>query len=221
VLIALAEGREPRVLGTVEADAFWQESEANGDQPFLRFTATLPEGDLTFPSGEGAPVARPATPTSGGPGGTDGGGTSSDGGNGTLIAVVVVGAAALAGALLLGRRRQIGRPAGAPPGPGAASGSAGRPSTGPGGALPTAAGRPVAPAPLAATSTVAFAPTHVVPLSGLDGYRVPDPATGPTGRLAAGTPVAVTGTSGAWARVLCENGWTAWVDGRLLEVIRR
>jgi hypothetical protein len=219
VLIALADGHEPRVLGTIEADAFWQRSDAAEDQPFLSFTATLPDGDFTFPSGEGAtPAARPSTPTSAGAA-TTGGGSGSDGGNGLLVAVVIAGVVALGGALLLGRRRQIGRPAGAPPGPGGARGPAGRPSTSPAGPPRMDGPIPTAPAPPGAPTTLAFAPTHVVPLPGLDGYRGPDAATGVQGRLPAGTPVTVIEARGSWARVLCSNGWTAWVDGRPLEVI--
>jgi hypothetical protein len=60
-----------------------------------------------------------------------------------------------------------------------------------------------------------FRPTHVTPLDGLPTWLGPDPAE-PSAWLDALLPVQVTDTQGDWARVLCSNGWSAWVDGRLL-----
>ncbi len=60
-----------------------------------------------------------------------------------------------------------------------------------------------------------FRPTHVVPGDGLPTWAGPDPSH-PTARLDPLLPVQVAENSGDWARVLCSNGWTAWVDGRLL-----
>ncbi|MFC9394530.1 MULTISPECIES: hypothetical protein [unclassified Streptomyces] len=60
-----------------------------------------------------------------------------------------------------------------------------------------------------------FRPTHVVPRSGLSAWEAPDPGL-PTAPLDAFLPVCLVERSGDWGRVLCSNGWTAWVDARLL-----
>ncbi|GGU94843.1 hypothetical protein GCM10010275_35680 [Streptomyces litmocidini] len=60
-----------------------------------------------------------------------------------------------------------------------------------------------------------FRPTHVVPRSGLSAWEAPDP-TLPTTPLDAFLPVRLVERAGDWGRVLCSNGWTAWVDARLL-----
>ena len=56
----------------------------------------------------------------------------------------------------------------------------------------------------------------LVPAEGLSAWVSPDPAQPPISQLAPGTPVRVTERSGAWAQVQCSNGWSGWVDGRLL-----
>ncbi|MEE1816222.1 hypothetical protein PUR59_14525 [Streptomyces sp. SP18ES09] len=60
-----------------------------------------------------------------------------------------------------------------------------------------------------------FRPTHVVPRSGLSAWEAPDPGL-PTTALDAFLPVRLEERTGDWGRVLCSNGWTAWVDARLL-----
>ncbi|MGF1430620.1 hypothetical protein [Kitasatospora sp. LaBMicrA B282] len=60
-----------------------------------------------------------------------------------------------------------------------------------------------------------FEPTHVVPPGGLPSWAAPDPAR-PAARLDPLLPVRLTETRGDWARVVCANGWTTWLDGRLL-----
>ncbi|MFE0733687.1 hypothetical protein [Streptomyces sp. NPDC058855] len=60
-----------------------------------------------------------------------------------------------------------------------------------------------------------FRPTHVVPRDGLAAWEAPDPAL-PTVPLDAFLPVELVERSGDWGRVVCSNGWTAWVDARLL-----
>lgn len=60
-------------------------------------------------------------------------------------------------------------------------------------------------------STVA---NYVVPPSGLDARSAPDPSAPVAARLDPGLPVAVTERQGDWARIVCTNGWVAWVDGR-------
>ncbi|WP_371494333.1 hypothetical protein OG871_04390 [Kitasatospora sp. NBC_00374] len=64
-------------------------------------------------------------------------------------------------------------------------------------------------------SPTEFSPTHVAPADGLQTWAEPDPAR-PTVRLDPLLPVRLVGTEGNWARIVCANGWSAWVDGRLL-----
>ncbi|MFJ7068231.1 hypothetical protein [Streptomyces sp. NPDC101115] len=60
-----------------------------------------------------------------------------------------------------------------------------------------------------------FRPTHVVPRDGLPAWEAPDP-TLPTASLDAFLPVQLLERVGDWGQVLCSNGWSAWVDARLL-----
>jgi hypothetical protein len=61
-----------------------------------------------------------------------------------------------------------------------------------------------------------FSPTHIVPPTGMLAWYVPNPAQPPIAQLAPGVPLVVVEQLGAWARVVGSNGWTGWVDGRLL-----
>lgn len=63
-----------------------------------------------------------------------------------------------------------------------------------------------------------FRPTHVVPQEGLPAWEAPDPSR-PTTPLDAFLPVRLLSRSGEWGEVLCANGWSAWVDGRLLVAV--
>ncbi|MFJ9904636.1 hypothetical protein ACIRVK_17365 [Streptomyces sp. NPDC101152] len=63
-----------------------------------------------------------------------------------------------------------------------------------------------------------FGPTHVVPRCGMPAWEAPDPAR-PTVPLDPLLPVQLVERRGEWARVLCANGWSAWVDGRLLVAV--
>lgn len=65
-------------------------------------------------------------------------------------------------------------------------------------------------------SLAAFAPTHTVPNGGLEAWAEPEPSLASTAELDPGLQVRVLERNGAWARILCSNGWTAWVDGRSL-----
>jgi hypothetical protein len=58
--------------------------------------------------------------------------------------------------------------------------------------------------------------THVAPPGGLATWSAPDPSSPPSQPIAEGVPVQVIERQGDWAQVQCDNGWTAWVDGRLL-----
>ncbi|MFE3559292.1 hypothetical protein ACFXKW_31200 [Streptomyces sp. NPDC059193] len=60
-----------------------------------------------------------------------------------------------------------------------------------------------------------FRPTHVVPQEGLPAWETPD-VSYPTVPLDAFLPVQLLSRRGDWGEVLCANGWSAWVDGRLL-----
>lgn len=60
-----------------------------------------------------------------------------------------------------------------------------------------------------------FRPTHVVPRDGLPAWETPDPGL-PTASLDAFLPVRLLDRAGDWGRILCSNGWSAWVDARLL-----
>lgn len=63
-----------------------------------------------------------------------------------------------------------------------------------------------------------FRPTHVVPPEGLPAWEAPD-ASRPTVPLDALLPVQVVERLGDWGRIVCANGWSAWVDGRLLVAV--
>jgi hypothetical protein len=62
----------------------------------------------------------------------------------------------------------------------------------------------------------AFVPTHRVPPSGLDSWPRPDPLVAVGPHIDGGLEVQVVDRLGDWAKVAFNNGWTAWVDGRLL-----
>ncbi len=85
--------------------------------------------------------------------------------------------------------------------------------TAPGWAVPAQA-VPAQAVPAAAAP--AWAPTHVVPAGGLPAWDAPDPARQPVAMLSARVELIVVGRAGAWANVRGVNGWTGWVDGRLL-----
>ncbi|MPY56268.1 hypothetical protein [Streptomyces spongiae] len=65
-----------------------------------------------------------------------------------------------------------------------------------------------------------FHPTHVVPQDGLPAWETPDPSR-PTVPLDALLPVQLVERHGDWGHVVCANGWSAWVDGRLLVAVPR
>ncbi|MEU3726413.1 hypothetical protein [Streptomyces sp. NPDC031705] len=65
-----------------------------------------------------------------------------------------------------------------------------------------------------------FRPTHVVPQDGLPAWEAPD-VSRPTAALDPFLPVQLLSRRGEWGEVLCANGWSAWVDGRLLVAVPR
>jgi hypothetical protein len=86
--------------------------------------------------------------------------------------------------------------------------------------LSPASADPVGAGPAEVTSVgdppTSWQPTHRVPPRGLPAYARPDPEATPAATLPAGLELAVVGNVGAWARIVCSNGWTAWVDARAL-----
>ncbi|MGD0449253.1 MAG: SH3 domain-containing protein [Candidatus Dormibacteria bacterium] len=74
------------------------------------------------------------------------------------------------------------------------------------------------PAPAPAPAQPAWTPGHKVPPQGMQAWAAPDPAGAVVATLGGHLPVQVTEVRGAWAHVLCSNGWTGWVDNRLLVV---
>ncbi|MFE9122787.1 hypothetical protein [Streptomyces sp. NPDC007172] len=67
-------------------------------------------------------------------------------------------------------------------------------------------------------TTADFRPTHVVPQVGLPAWEAPD-VNRPTAPLDALLPVQLVDRLGDWGRIVCANGWSAWVDGRLLVAV--
>jgi hypothetical protein len=61
-----------------------------------------------------------------------------------------------------------------------------------------------------------YAPTHVVPAGGLPAYERADPSAPVVARLDPQLEVQLAERLGDWARIVCSNGWGAWVDGRYL-----
>lgn len=78
-------------------------------------------------------------------------------------------------------------------------------------AQPQAAAQPMQPA------QQMFRPTHAVPPMGMPAWAQPNPALPPAAQLAPGTPLTVAEyNQSGWARVVASNGWSGWVDGRML-----
>ena len=67
--------------------------------------------------------------------------------------------------------------------------------------------------------TPVWMPTHAVPMTGMAAWQAPDPSRPPIAQLAPGVQLVIVEQTGAWARVVGSNGWSGWVDGRLLQRI--
>jgi len=99
-----------------------------------------------------------------------------------------------------------------------------QPVTGSAGASGEAYGTPftpeaaAAPVPAPAPAQPVWTPGHKVPPQGMQAWAAPDPAGAVIATLGGHLPVHVTEVRGAWAHILCSNGWTGWVDDRLLVV---
>lgn len=82
----------------------------------------------------------------------------------------------------------------------------------------------VPPAPVVAAgpaipAAAPFRPTHRVPDGGIRTWAAPDPLTPEGPRIDPRVEVAVLGRQGDWSRIVCSNGWSAWVDGRQLVLL--
>ncbi|MGP3637909.1 hypothetical protein ACTU45_32060 [Streptomyces sp. 24-1644] len=64
-------------------------------------------------------------------------------------------------------------------------------------------------------ATPEFRPTHVVHPDGMPAWEAPD-VSRPTTPLDPLLPVQLLDRRGDWGFVACANGWSAWIDGRLL-----
>ena len=78
--------------------------------------------------------------------------------------------------------------------------------------------QPVAAAQPMQQGPAPWQPTHAVPPQGLRAWAAPDPAGPVVANLAPGLPIQVSEVRGAWARVICSNGWAGWIDGRIIGV---
>ncbi|WP_234374736.1 hypothetical protein [Streptomyces sp. CB01635] len=69
-------------------------------------------------------------------------------------------------------------------------------------------------------ATPQFRPTHVVPPDGMPAWEEPD-VSRPTQPLDPLLPVELVDRRADWGRIMCANGWSAWVDARLLVAVPR
>ena len=99
------------------------------------------------------------------------------------------------------------------PNPGAAAAAAAAAAPAAGAAVVPAATAAAAPTLFAATSSGGF---FVVPAGGIPAWAVPHPGIAPSSALPAHLEVALVTRAGDWALVRTANGWSGWVDGRLL-----
>ncbi|MEU4065744.1 YrhB domain-containing protein [Streptomyces wedmorensis] len=78
---------------------------------------------------------------------------------------------------------------------------------------------PASPPTLAATRPP-WQPTHQVPADGMPAWAEPDPNRAPVARIDARVELQILERAGDWAHIICSNGWSAWVDGRVMEPLR-
>jgi hypothetical protein len=106
----------------------------------------------------------------------------------------------------------------ATPGPLAQAAPASSGSSGQGYGTPFTPEAAAIPVPAPAPAQPAWTPSHKVPPQGMQAWAAPDPAGAVIATLGGHLPVQVTEVRGAWAHVVCSNGWAGWVDNRLLVV---
>ncbi|MEX0985189.1 MAG: SH3 domain-containing protein [Actinomycetota bacterium] len=75
--------------------------------------------------------------------------------------------------------------------------------------------------PPAPAEPSAWSPTHLVPPQGMGAWSAPDPTAPILVNLEPALPLRVARTLGDWSEVVASNGWTGWVDGRLLKEVDR
>jgi hypothetical protein len=80
--------------------------------------------------------------------------------------------------------------------------------------MPPTATQPL-PVPPPVPTPAAWRRTHVAG-QGVRAWAAPDPTQPPVVDLTPGTELRLLEAAGAWARVDAVNGWTGWVDARLL-----
>ena len=61
--------------------------------------------------------------------------------------------------------------------------------------------------------------THVAPVAGLQAWNEPDPEQAVARDLPGGERLCLVDQRGDWAQVETDDGWTGWVDARLLEAL--
>ena len=62
-----------------------------------------------------------------------------------------------------------------------------------------------------------YRPSHLVPHTGMPAWSQPDPRVNPVTQLGPSLDVMVVEWQpSGWARIVCSNQWSGWVDGRLL-----
>ncbi|MGW8360484.1 YrhB domain-containing protein [Streptomyces wedmorensis] len=82
---------------------------------------------------------------------------------------------------------------------------------------PGPASGPPAPPP---RNEPVWRPTHLVPEGGMPAWAEPDPAGEPVARIDAGVELQLLERAGDRVHIVCNNGWSAWVDGRAVEPLR-
>jgi hypothetical protein len=87
-------------------------------------------------------------------------------------------------------------------------------------AAPTTVPAAAAPATTPPAAAPAFTATHRVPAGGMPAWERPDPKLAVTATIAGGLLVQrLEQRRDGWAHVVCDNQWSAWVDGRKLEAL--
>jgi SH3 domain-containing protein len=67
--------------------------------------------------------------------------------------------------------------------------------------------------------TTSFSPSHESPPGGVPAWGNPDPSQPTVATIDAGVPFTVVERLDDWARVVCSNGWSGWVDARRIVAV--
>ena len=65
-------------------------------------------------------------------------------------------------------------------------------------------------------TTASGRPAYTVPAVGMAARAIPDAGSGIVAHLDPGLTVELVERRGDWANIVCSNGWSAWVDARVL-----